>query len=586
MFRSLTLLAFLLVSPSLISAQQFTDNSATDPKPEPVAEKKALSLLETVADQVASLRAPANRARAECAIADLLWTRDEKRARGLFNDAATGISAVASNIDFADQQAYQEFSLMNQLRQEVVNRIAQHDPEMALSVLRETRLPQSTGQRWNWYAETETAFELNLATLIAARDPAQALALARANLKQGVTYGLPGVLVSLQQKDPKAAQSLYRDAVDQIKTEGLRTNQNEVNAVWSLVTSFQPPQADEETYRDLIGALATAALSISLNSQSNINLAQNLSTQIKYLLPQLQKYAPGQVPALEQWSRSLERSLDPATRMYREISEVQNGTVDEILTRAPKYPPEFQSQLYSAAAWKAFSGNDVNRARQIVADLISDPVQRRQMLEQFDEQLLQRSVNENKIAEARQRLSSLKTPERKIQVLLQFASSLLSKGDKRGALDLLNEARSLVLTSPSSSAQMMAQMQLARAFAPLDLDQSFTIMQPLIVKANELIAAAAALDGFDNRYLKEGEWMTPGGTSINMLVNNLNESLAVLAQADFDRALSLASQLERPEIRLIAQLGIARSALGGRVAYLPMNGSGVVISRGRLQQLN
>jgi hypothetical protein len=62
-------------------------------------------------------------------------------------------------------------------------------------------------------------------------------------------------------------------------------------------------------------------------------------------------------------------------------------------------------------------------------------------------------------------------------------------------------------------------------------------------------------------------------------VTNLNLTLALLARFDFDRARSLADQIQRPELRLSAQLEIARTTLTGetRSFNLPMSSRGMVI---------
>jgi hypothetical protein len=149
---------------------------------------------------------------------------------------------------------------------------------------------------------------------------------------------------------------------------------------------------------------------------------------------------------------------------------------------------------------------------------------------------------------------------------MQLASSLADKKNNEGALNLLNEASSLIPMPARNSQEIFTQIQLARMYAPLDLNQSFTILKPLVPQANELVTAAAVLDGFENRYLTEGEWMVGAGNNIGNLINGLQESLAMLAQYDFDRALALSEQLERPEIRLMCQLQIAQSALTSTAA--------------------
>lgn len=90
------------------------------------------------------------------------------------------------------------------------------------------------------------------------------------------------------------------------------------------------------------------------------------------------------------------------------------------------------------------------------------------------------------------------------------------------------------------------------------------MLQPFIAHLNQIIAAAVILDGVDNRYLQEGEWALQNYFNINGLVNQVDQALGQLAQAEkhFSTARHLADQLERPEIRLNAQLTIVQSVLG------------------------
>ena len=100
-----------------------------------------------------------------------------------------------------------------------------------------------------------------------------------------------------------------------------------------------------------------------------------------------------------------------------------------------------------------------------------------------------------------------------------------------------------------------------RGYAAIDTQQSVALIQPIVAQINQLVAAAVVLDGFENRYLQEGEWMKPGYTSLAGLVNNVEQNLGVLALRDLDGACALSDQLERPEIRLMAKLEIAQALL-------------------------
>jgi hypothetical protein len=112
--------------------------------------------------------------------------------------------------------------------------------------------------------------------------------------------------------------------------------------------------------------------------------------------------------------------------------------------------------------------------------------------------------------------------------------------------------------------QTQYQLMLAMGYCFAQDDRGFTIMESVLPNLNELIAAGAKLDGYDTRYLRDGEWnMTGEGTVGNMLMR-LSEGAGFFAWCDFDRAVTLTTQFERGEIRMMAQLKLAQGILAGR----------------------
>lgn len=568
--------------PFVFTAQELANPSAAETT-NLASQEKAFELLDTLAGRITTLQSPENRIYAGCAIADLLWSRDEKRARALFETVTKEMTALVSGIDMSDPQAYNAFSMAFQLRQEVIGRLAHHDPEMALAFLRATRM-QSPDARFGGGFGSEKDLELQLASLIAAKDPQRALRLARERLSEGVSYHLVSLLSQIQSKDPKAAGELYQEIFDRIRDEDFERNPEALNTAWNLAGAFQPPQANEETYKQLIEFLAVSALAV-MPGDSGRAQTQTLYHQVQAYMAQISKYAPARAAALQQWLQSIERTFDPNSRMHLELNKLnQNAgsTADDIIALAQRYAAEYQPQIYQQAVSKAVSSGDPDRARQIARDYINDPFQRGQALAQIENQLLWNSVNENKIDEARRRLGKVHSLEQRVQIMIQMASNLAGQDDKKGALDLLNEARQLVVSSPQTGYKLQAQLQLAQNYAALDPDQSFAIIQSMIAQVNQLIEAAAVLDGFENRYLQEGEWLRRGHTSLSSLVNNLDENLAFLASQEVDRALHLSEHLKRPEVRFMAQLQIAQGVLTRNGA---LNHTGVIKCGARLNNL-
>src|SRR5262249_18199497 len=203
----------LLVTP-FASAQQVAETP--DPT-DTTVEKKATALLDRVISRIDNLRNPDNRIAAWCAVADLLWSKDEKRARGLFENVTKEITSLIASIDFGDQQAYETVSSINSRRQEIVGRLAGHDPEMALKFLRATRFSEGDGPAFG--ASFERNLELSLSRAVAAQDPDRALQIARESLSKGLSYEIFGLLQELSQKDKSAAESLYESVINRIKDE-------------------------------------------------------------------------------------------------------------------------------------------------------------------------------------------------------------------------------------------------------------------------------------------------------------------------------------------------------------------------------
>lgn len=570
MYHRLALL--LLLTLTLISSRtsqaQVSQKPKGAPPPsasptiDPATEKKAYDLLESLAEQAPRFRSTTNRIRASAAIADLLWVRDEKRARALFEDAVTQLATcIAENTDFGDREQYQEISRIQEIRLNLVMRIAPHDGEMALNALRQTQLPASLkSSRWNPQAEANLEFQL--ASFIATKNPELALKIARSSLsRDGLSWPLISFVPQLAQTDAKSAQVLYGEVVAQLASDNVGKNSELANQALYLLTSFQPPQADEGTFRDLLTTTLGAVLNLNRETQMGLSIAQNSYHMMEALTPLVEKYAPTRSAELRNWSRAVERVIDPGSRMYQEINRLtQNGSVDELLALAEKYPPEYQDSVYQNAAGKAMTGGDVARAKEI-AGKIKDPVQRRQFLDQIEQQAANNLKSEARLAQARVLVGRARTLGQKIALIVQFSQSLANANQKDDALALLNDGKILVTSAPSSAEQVKAQVYLAQAYAKLNAGSTFAMLQPLIIQLNELVAAAAVLDGLDYRYFKDGEW-EPVANSLGMIVGGLDESLIELGKTDFDRALTLAEQIDRPEIRTLIEINLAQAALG------------------------
>jgi hypothetical protein len=616
------LIASTALSLLVCSSNAFAQMPVPTPTPAPTeqqkqaqkeVEKKALALLEDTIADAQSLRVLENRALVTATAADLLWTRDEKRARSLFTDAlnalatARAASSGANSIEDGEGTTGRNYAnyagyIASALRQQLLQMVAHHDATLALDLLRAGSsakpAPASNASANNAAApaqanhnrgmmDEDARLEQTLIAQIAATDPKTALRIAEESLAKGVSPNLLSTLRVLQRKDAEAATKLAGSIVERLHSTNFQTNPEAAFVVMQLFDiSVHPerygsrqavageasaatgeaakkpqPLLNETALRDLADIAASAMITGGAMSASIY--------QAPTLLPFIEKYAPARAAQIRGKLSDAMKQTNPEFRSIMKYQEqMQNGTPDSILQAAAKSPPEERDMLYQSAAWKALSQNDTTRARQIVQDNVTNPQQRAQLLTMLDRQALTQALRLGKLDEARQMLRERGTRSKKDQavMLAMLAQMAARKGDRKFALEVLDEARQLVPNSQAQNQdQIDAQLAVAAAYTFVEPARSFEIIEPMIDQANELIRAAALLDKFGNsgqRFFRNGELMLSmsGGASF-AIRSRYGRALTLLANADFDRARSAADRFQQPELRVMARILIAQGAL-------------------------
>ena len=160
----------------------------------------------------------------------------------------------------------------------------------------------------------------------------------------------------------------------------------------------------------------------------------------------------------------------------------------------------------------------------------------------------------------KQSLEQMGVRTSKTHLLIGMAGKIGSN-NKSLSLKLLNEALELVETIKSPSEKIRVRLNLASFYCSLGSERGFEIVQSQMPKLNELIDAAVKLDGFDTGYLRDGEWNMSANGEIGSLLTTMSENAGAFAACDFERAVSMAGQFERNEIRIMAQVKLAQSVL-------------------------
>lgn len=530
-------------------------------------EERLYALLEDAAARAQALRLPENRVRLQTAAACLLWPRDEERARAIIKENMGVLAALVAGADRGDPQSAGQEQAYTILRFEIVQAVAARDAKLALAFLRETRQqrPAVRHPQGARPADREVALELSLAAEFAAKDAREAARVAEESLRGGVAAELLGLLRKLGAADREAAAALAADTVRRLQSEDLSSDGDPVIVALGLVSMTRPAgeaaadaagliTIDEPTRRDLVNAIVNGVAKANAGRAGNAHLLYN---GLAAIMPDVEKYAPGQLAAVRSKSEEFRRSLDPSTRAWQKYEHLRRqGSAEALAEAAAKAPAEVGDDLYAEAAFKALDGGDAERARQLLGN-ISDPHRRAVKTRLLEQQLLQLSLARGKLEDAAQRLPQGATAEERVAALL-YLSALAGQRKEAGlARRFLSEAFALVGGRVRNASQFSAQLQIAHAFSAAEPARGFAILAELADQLNELLAAAAAVDGFGPDCFKEGELKPFAGNIWGELVRQFGEELAALAPRDFERALSVAQKFEKDEVRVFVLLRVA-----------------------------
>ncbi len=577
-------------------------------------EKKAMALIDEMVAEAMALRLAENRIHILISASDILWARDEARARALVREAMDQV--VAHMREAREKSAQEDGQYFDSryprrhsapaayLRHPVLNLLARRDVKLALELLQLTRSLQPTDNARNPGEEQEEkALELNLASQVAENDPQTALRIAEEHLSGKLDDQAIHLWSVLQRKDPKAASPLTEKIISNLKSQDILGDYNASNFVFSVLnvlrsrvneianTRNNPDAANtaqlnsaemQQAYRDALEIVAAAALKITPNNlvnQEEANKARGLLMQIPNYLTDIEKLLPSRVAAVRSKVAQFDKAkyVNPHEKFYAEYgSDLHNKSLQELLALASKAPQEVRQNIYHQAVNKAIDQGDEETARKIVRENIPDKWQSNDLLSNIDRRNSERAVSEGKYAEARKSLARMRADEQRASALAGWASAAAGKGDEKSAREMLEEARSLIGSRMQRSDQLEAQMAIANAALNLDPDMSFEIAEAAIERINRLVAANLEIQTFGG--MEEGEIRIMDGSAWGGYTGSVVPLFAALGRKDFDRAVNLLRRWQSNELRLMMSLSLAQSILGGQgVGY----GYGVRYAVGR-----
>lgn len=543
-------------------AQQGTPNAEQVQTKNKELREKAFAVLESLAGQLNTLQSAENRARIGANIAESLWRRDEPRARALFLQVQDEIKANLTIPDFENRDEIQRFLVFLKLRSDTLERITKYDAEMAYTFFEAT--PVDFDKAPHYIFENERSIDIRLSHKLAAKNPEVAVRLARKSLERGYSGQLLNVLGRLSGRHKEQALILYKDMVEKIRRSNLMDSSwEERQFIASLARNFRPPQIDELAYREFAGVIISTAAANGCETKSEHDEGTEFCYWTASVLTSFEKI-DGRVARLKRWRPEFEEPEEPPPMSQGRMEFIQlleEGAADDFLELAGKYP-DLAPEILQQAMDRARREGDLDLMRKIAADSIVSPEMRESLNEQVRLAERVETFGEEQWAAVQAELNGTPQLQKRIWILAGAAYSA-GGNNRKMALKLLTQASQIIETMNPGKEQTENQIQLAMLYCLEKDDRGFAIMESLVPKLNSLVEAAVKLDGYDTSYVRDGEWNMSAGGSLGELLTRLSQGSQLFAWCDFDRAMSLAAQFDRAEIRMMAQLKLAQSILAG-----------------------
>lgn len=551
---------FIIIAIVLLLCSPITHAQETTSNTKDARREKAVELLKSLATQVGSLQSPENRARIGANIAESLWKHDENRARALFISIEDDIKLGLQNREIGDATDRLTITVFLKLRADTVQRIAKYDAELALDFLNATEPEPQVRNLTGMFTEARDV-ETQLAKKIAANNPDIALKLGRQALARGFSRELLTLLRQLHRKHRDKGVTLYKETVRRLHDADLV---NDDQALWfasQLATSLPPPAADESAFRELINSLLAIALAKGCDKQERGGQTR-FCDMLSSLAATMEKVDPVRARKLKHLTPDYDEQYETVERPYVELQEIaEDGTVEEILQLAEKYP-RIALSVYVRAMTKAYESGDTERARKIANSYPGNSNERENLVAQLERAIAVPEMTEQELARDLQALEGIRVDRNRAFALNELAAHV-GQTNKKMALKMLDQAAGISENLKVPFDRMEALSRLAMSYCRAGSGRGLDIVESQISKLNELIDAAAKLDGFDTRYLRDGEWNMSANGRIGSLLTAMADAAGDFASCDFDRAVSLAGQFERMEIRMMAQTKLAQSILAG-----------------------
>jgi hypothetical protein len=409
---------------------------------------------------------------------------------------------------------------------------------------------------------------ISVALRIVEREPQQAMALAQMSFPLGLSPNFSRLLTLMRANEPGLADLLFSSAVARLEQLPV-VDLGDIHTLSSYLVS-----AGSSARESMGRALVTRFLNLAFDQIANCGATATIagartarrdeSAAVYFIGRQLTdlfaRYQPDRLEQLQQEISELTET-GPPDSVIELVSYEASGPAEMEADALQIGDAHKRDALYARAAL-AWLAKDEPRRAQSAAFGIADPEMRDRVLGQ----LVRKHSAEGRVEDAIGVARRIEDISSRGDALVMLAGSVASKNHPR-AIEILNEAESNSAKLRTPAARVNSLLKVASTVSAFDPSRAFEIMQSVVKAINEAGSQpdepkqagwpkASTSSATDLSKSRIGESYTPA----------LDSTLAVLARADFDRALLVAQQIEVKEATVAAQLAVCRGGLAPKPA--------------------
>lgn len=547
-----SVLIFLLIGQTFVLFAQEVDNAEDKTA---AVRKNAAGLLRETAILTASLNSPSNRIGFTAAIADLLWELDKTEAKSMYKTAVDDVGKMVLQVDaemnFAEDSTVRRnsYSKVNQVlswRSIVINSLANRDSEWALRFLNETNQFVTNPQFRKSIERSDKNLTSALARKIAEQDVTKALEFGRETLSKGFSNDVVNIMQKIYAKDTEKGIEFGGEVVKKLDSTKLNRN-----SLWLVVRLFEYGFA----------VSANNGKQPLFTDDSMKKLAETIAAEVIKPTNNYRGFSPNAMKGLEKYAP--QNVLQVKTVFEQRKTTGRNN----------------RSSLRTESAGKT---NLTEKSRQ---NIVNSQNELRNNIQRINIEEITIEEKRKILNDVQYEIMSNSNESWRFTNLISLAAAAKNIGETKKALEILDEAERLINRDPKIKIEYSDNRNLADAYAEIEAEKSFQILENMIYRLNGVIDGYIKFMEYsaNQRSVENGELVINNNSGQFTNYISLSPSaLQTLAEKDFNRLRDVSDKFERPEVRIATRLIFARALLNPNQKKSITFSSGVNRINGRL----